>query len=155
MKTLIIIRHAHRNKELGRELDNGLSPKGKKQARRIAKFFKKRFVADNKNTNFNLFSSPKKRCLETLLPIQKITGTPIETLDDLNEGGNIPNRIDDFLEKWNTSDRDFTILCSHGDWIPTFFEKFLGLPIELKKGAWAEIQIEELNKKLTWIIQEF
>src|SRR4051794_36350749 len=79
--TLVIIRHAHRNKAFGAEADNGLSAKGRRQARAAARFFKKRF----KGRKPNIFSSPKRRCRETLEPIAKLSGREIQIVDCLNE----------------------------------------------------------------------
>lgn len=155
MKTLVIVRHAHRSKSLGAEANNGLSPKGKKQAQKIAKFFKKRFLGARTPPQIELISSPKKRCIETLKPVSELLGIPLKTSESLIEGGHLEKNIEQFLIKWNQSRTPLTLICSHGDWIPAFFKKHLGITLELKKGAWAEIEVEQDHKKLTWVIQEF
>ncbi len=154
MKTLVIIRHAHRDKDLGREADNGLSTKGKRQARRVAKFFEKRFSKGYKKSRIAFLSSPKRRCVETLELAARKHRAKVEALRDLDEGGNLSAKVDAFVRRWRESDQDLIVICSHGDWIPVFFEKFLGLCIDLKKGAWAEVEMEGHSRKLTWLLQE-
>ena len=81
-KALIILRHAHRDKNLGRELDNGLSKKGKSQAEKIAEYLNNKL----KNKTITLASSPKKRCLETLQPFSILSQRKIKILSCLDEG---------------------------------------------------------------------
>ncbi|MEW6058346.1 MAG: phosphoglycerate mutase family protein [Bdellovibrionota bacterium] len=156
VKTLIIVRHAHRDKRLGSDANNGLSPKGKGQAIRIAKYYKKRF--GEKKTP--LFSSPKLRCIETLYPIAKLTKKKIVTLDLLDEqqgsSQEYAKQIHEFLEWWEKEAPQTTIVCSHGDWIPQFTKKILETPIDLAKGGWIEIVKEDSAKpQLVWVLQDF
>lgn len=163
MKTLVILRHAHRDKDLGSEIDNGLSTKGQNQALVLAKFFKKRFLSSSRNSfdpkietsRVSLISSPKKRCIETLEPIALLINSEIEISNQLDEAGNHPLRVKSFIETLNEVRQDLVIICSHGDWIPLFFEKWIGIPIHLNKGAWAEVDFENECRQLTWLIQEF
>ena len=64
-KSLIILRHAHRNKPFGGLLDNGLSRKGKKQAAQAGKHF----LEEYGRVKALVLSSPKRRCIETVEPI--------------------------------------------------------------------------------------
>jgi len=157
MKTLVILRHAHRDKDLGREFDNGLSKKGQKQARLLAKFFKKRFLSSSANAqvSIKLISSPKKRCIETLEPIARLIQNEVEISNQLNEGVNYSLHVRSFIERLNGLEQDFVVICSHGDWIPLFFEKWIGISIHLNKGAWAEVEFENGSRELRWLIQEF
>lgn len=154
MKTLIVVRHAHRDKAPGRETDNGISPKGKKEARLLARFFERRFSEDFKPDEVTLVSSPKRRCVETLLPLAAGLGVEVQISPDLDEGEALGPRIRSFIESWSRIESPLTVICSHGDWIPVFFEKFLGVAIDLKKGAWAEVECEEPSRRLTWVVQE-
>src|SRR5262245_33981006 len=69
-KTLILIRHGHRDNSR-RELDNGLTEKGQSQAKNIRRFFAERFSGDEIGKGLWLVSSPKVRCMETLQPTAK------------------------------------------------------------------------------------
>jgi phosphohistidine phosphatase SixA len=56
------VRHAHRDTSLGRERDNGLSPKGEKQADLFTKWATRDLPLDSTV----VASSPKRRCFETV-----------------------------------------------------------------------------------------
>lgn len=62
----ILIRHAHRD-TADRAQDNGLSKKGREQAKRLRKYFEERFPEGE--GDLVLVTSPKKRCVETIEPI--------------------------------------------------------------------------------------
>lgn len=156
MKTLVLIRHAHRDTSKGRELDNGLSEKGKKQKRKATQYFLKRFPGKKPA----LFSSPAKRCWQTIESIAKETG--IETLI---EGGlweytpgesatQFKNRIRKTLQEIQTAKSDVIVLCSHGDWIPMATYVLCGLLIELDKGGWIEFEMHPDKPKLRNVIQK-
>jgi 8-oxo-(d)GTP phosphatase len=157
-KTLVIIRHAHRDKDKGGREDNGLSKKGKRQAQEIAKYFKKKFSDEEKPS---IFSSPKLRCVETVEPIAEETKTRIMTsplLDESEEESpeKFDKRMQDFLDLWSASEAPLTIACSHGDCIPVMLQKISGNELDLKKGGWAEITLEKNGKpKLKKVIQDF
>lgn len=150
-----MVRHAHRDKPFGRAADNGLSPKGKKQARRDAKALLKR-LTDN---DVELVSSPKLRCLETLEPLAARLEKTIDTspllLEESEEGEapNIEERIAKFINDVKRSPASITVACSHGDWIPMALDQLFGIELTLKKGAWAEIEFASGKPKLTWLVQ--
>ena len=150
-KTLIVIRHAHRDKKEGRELDNGLSAKGRKQARQALAFFKKRF----KGVRGQLFSSPKKRCVETLAPIARYARTKVTVDPELDEGGNLEGKAQRFLQRWHDSPAELTVISSHGDWIPVFTEIALGTSIDISKGGWLELVRDGEDLRLTWLVQRW
>lgn len=157
-KTLIILRHAHRDTSKSRELDNGLSEKGRKQVRKIFDYYFKRYPEFEKPL---LLSSSRKRCMETLQPLankleRKLVLHPLL----MEKGGDHKNenvtqfkkRVKKFLKEWEESKAPLTIVCSHGDWIPVFVKECLGTSINLKKGGWAEIELTE-KPALTWLLQ--
>lgn len=153
---LIILRHAHRNKDLGAEADNGLSAKGRKQSRALARYFKKRF----KRARVTLLSSPRNRCQETLEPIAKLSRAKIRLVDCLNQSDDseqLRRRVADF-EKLVSRDsgQKLIVACSHGDWIPAFLRKATGASITLEKGGWAELAWADekgARLQLTWLLQ--
>jgi phosphohistidine phosphatase SixA len=145
-KTLIIIRHAHRNL-VRRQDDNGLSEKGHRQAEAIRNFFKKRRLGKD----LLLLSSPRLRCRETIEPIAKLLEMPIEISDLLDEGastqaGRLDDRILDFKTWWKEHAPKICVICSHGDWIPSFFDITLNKSFELQKGGWAELKLHPSGK---------
>lgn len=155
-KKLIIIRHAHRDVFDPLD-DNGLSEKGRAQARNIRKYFEKAIG----KAEVKIFSSPRLRCQETLAPICSYLDIELETLDLLDEGaqkkgGAMDKRIKEFKTWWIAKGPSLVLICSHGDWIPEFTRLVLGESIELKKGGWAELHLEGLNKvRLGEIIQKW
>jgi broad specificity phosphatase PhoE len=137
-KTLILIRHAHRDTDAGRTRDNGLSDKGKDQAREFRKFYMDSGLAADA-----LFqSSPKKRCVETLEPLAKKLARDIEIdklLDEQSDGESysaLTRRIDLFIAWAEHAEASTIVACSHGDWIPAFCEKVIRDGKDLRKGEW-------------------
>ncbi len=150
-KTLILIRHAHRDTNPGRGLDNGLSPKGRKQEKRIGRHFKAEF---GKKSRPVLLSSPKQRCLETLAAISEVTRIAVAIDPLLDEGGDVARHVQSFLSAWKRSSAPLTVAASHGDWIPEAIRQLWGLGIEIDKGGWLEIRLECGEFKLHRLIQE-
>lgn len=155
-KTLIITRHAHRNKPKGGEADNGLSAKGRKQARALAKFYTRVFS----RKKARIYSSPKIRCVETIEPIAKKIKVSLETLDSLNETPTESERLQKvraFHSFWLSSDAPLTLICSHGDWIPAYLKSVFGIEIDLDKGGWLEVEQDsnaDAKPTLRWIVQD-
>lgn len=156
-KTLVIIRHAHRDTSKGQELNNGLSDKGRKQVRNIFDFYFERFPEVEKPV---LFSSARRRCIETLEPLarkleRRLVVNPLLLEQTEKEtSAQFKQRIRRFKKDWEKSSSELTIICSHGDWIPVFFKELLGLETSLKKGGWAEVEWDG-KPRLTWLIQSF
>ncbi len=152
-RTLILVRHAHRETG-GRDKDNGLSARGKVQARLICRYFKSRFPKEIPV----LLSSPKLRCIETLLPLSDKLGVEMKVLELVKEqdGATKPFvlRVEKFFKWWKTKGPPLLVVCSHGDWIPLFTQKALGTSIDLKKGGWAELELEPSQLRLRWLLQK-
>lgn len=157
-KKLIIVRHAHRNKLKGGEADNGLSAKGKKQAKALAKLYSRIFG----RKKALIYTSPKVRCIETIQLIAKKIKVSLEILDSLNEAPENSKGVTELKEKirsfhslWQESDAPLTLLCSHGDWIPAYLKQVLGIDLDLDKGGWIELEAKPQQKpELKWIIQD-
>jgi broad specificity phosphatase PhoE len=156
-KTIIIVRHAHRDKPHGRKADDGLSPKGKKQARALTKF-----LAKHLDQRPRILTSPKARCQETIEPIAEKLKVKFDCAKELMEHGDFDQqeseeqfrrRVADFCDSQMATPSPLTILCSHGDWIPVALEHLTGLELSLKKGGWAEIKIQNETPHLTWLVQ--
>lgn len=156
-KTLVIVRHAHRDTSKGQEFNNGLSDKGRKQVRKLFDFYFERFPEVEKPI---LLSSARKRCVETLEPLarkleRRLVLSPL--LLERTEKETVPQfkqRIRRFKREQVKNPSELTVICSHGDWIPFFFKELLGIEIELKKGGWAEVEFTD-KPRLTWIVQSF
>ncbi len=156
IKTLIVIRHAHRDKDQGREVDNGLSEKGWAQAEKLFRHFEHRYGG----IPVRVVSSSRLRCIETVQAIADQKKKKIEVDDILLEqiekesGKAFRARVRSFMRGWTKSKDAVTLISTHGDWIPFFFEEALGIEVNLKKGGWAEIEFSGKHAELTWLIQE-
>lgn len=152
-KTLVIVRHAHREKPTGREADNGLSTKGRKQAKAIAKFYQEIF----EKTKPLVYSSPKLRCIETIEPLAKKTKAKLEILDSLNEAittTELLRKIEDFNAHLRSLSAPLVVICSHGDWIPAYLKQVFGIDLDLDKGGWIQIDFFNGKPQLSWVIQK-
>jgi broad specificity phosphatase PhoE len=129
-KTLILVRHAHRDTDVGRERDNGLSDKGRAQAERVMRRLKKPLTG----ADVRIVSSPKRRCVQTVTPLARALGRRVYRLDDLDEGPPLGAKIKRFLEWFERTEASVVVVCSHGDWIPAAFG------VDLKKGEWTRIK---------------
>ena len=160
-KTIVFIRHAHRDTEQ-RHIDNGLSEKGLKQAKRIAQFFDVRFDKMSfEPKELLLVSSPKLRCLQTLKPIEVIARTQIKVSEDLLEAqqgetfDDLTARVSGFLKWWKAEGPALTLICSHGDWLPLAVHQLLGSVVYFKKGGWLELDWHEGQAHLRWYVPSF
>ena len=154
-KILVLVRHAHRNTMKGRERDNGLSSKGKAQARAFQKYFQKL----HGNDRFTLISSPKKRCTETLAPLARRCRCRVKVSKVFSEpqGGETAaqykRRIRASARWWKNQGPKSLVVCSHGDWIPLFTKAVLGIEIALQKGGWLEMNLSRGKATLVWLVQ--
>lgn len=158
---MILVRHAHRDNSR-RELDNGLTEKGRKQAQWIRKFALGRIKAEGwEKPRVSLYSSPKVRCVETLEPLAKSLEIKIQQTSDLIEMQNkesleqMDQRIHHFFHEWNTKGSEVMIACSHGDWLPMAAYHLLGASIDFKKGSWVELEWNDGRAHLKWAVHSF
>jgi broad specificity phosphatase PhoE len=156
VKRLVLVRHAHRDTS-DRGADNGLTRKGRRQAEAVRRFFKARFGKEKAL----LLSSPKRRCLETLEPLAEKAGLRLRADGRLMEllppepAGGLEKRIDDFFDRWEKKGPALTVACSHGDWISKALGRRAAARVDLKKGGWAEVVLEEgKGARLEWLLQE-
>ncbi len=142
-KTFVLVRHAHRDTDSGREKDNGLSAKGRDQA----KEFRDAMLEMALDQPAVFLSSPKKRCVETLEPLAKKMGSPVEIdklLDEQSHGesySGLERRIDLFIAWVQRASVPLIIASSHGDWIPAFMEKAASQVRDFRKGEWVCLEV--------------
>ena len=159
-KTLVLCRHGHRDNSK-RELDNGLTDKGRDQAKSIKHFFADRFTPEDLKRGLWFVSSPKLRCQETLLPTAKACERAVDAHPGLDEqsikesSSGLENRVKQFLSEWSASKVGITVLCSHGDWLPFAAYQLLGVHQEFKKGCWLEIEWISGKAYLKWYVPSF
>lgn len=149
-RILLIVRHAHREKLDGGSADNGLSPKGLKQARAIRRWFKKNFPT----RVATVVSSPKLRCAETVEPLAQWLGAQVRTESFLDEGGSLEVKAAQLERFWLNQKSAITVMCSHGDVIPVALHRLTGARASLSKGAIATIEETPDGIVLSELIQE-
>lgn len=144
-KTLVLVRHAHRDTTFRAE-DNGLSERGKSQALRIAE----RWIAEHGEDSAPLLlSSAKTRCIETLGPLSFKLGIAIEKEDLLMEQlpheseHDLHQRVKRFIEIWKTTLPPLVVACTHGDWLPIAIDQLAGRFVDMAKGATTEVLLRE------------
>ncbi len=157
-RSLIIIRHAHRD-TADRALDNGLSAKGKSQVSGLVTLSLKRF-SEELRKDLDFFSSPKRRCTETLAPICAKQKAKL-SLDSLllecqprESQAVYERRVRLWCDRWKKSGNLITVICSHGDWIPIAVRVLTGGEVTVKKGSWIEVRGEGKEFKIYSVIQD-
>jgi broad specificity phosphatase PhoE len=116
MVPIFLVRHAHAGSRSRWEGDDRLRPlsgKGRRQAKHLLDVLKD-------NPTGPLYSSPARRCTETLEPLAALTGRPIEIVDELDEG-NTGVAAERFLLARSGEN---PVACSHGDVIPRMLQRF-------------------------------
>jgi broad specificity phosphatase PhoE len=145
IKTLVLVRHAHRDTMI-HDLDNGLSERGKKQAKEVLKAFHAHWKQEN---DLALISSPKRRCIETLDPIAQEVAAKVEISSWLDEQersestASFMGRISQFIAWWKEKAPALTIACSHGDWLPVCTAELIGTQVSFEKGAWIVLVVQD------------
>lgn len=157
-KLLILVRHAHRNKPMGRTADNGLSSKGKLQTKALTDQLGK-ILSDRHPL---ILSSPKRRCVETVEPIADKFELRIEALEYLDEQGAFAKsekprefraRVEAVLDWWREEAPDTVLFSTHGDWVPVAMQSLVGTGFELKKGGFAIFSFDGETAKLEAFVQ--
>ena len=148
MKTFFLVRHAHRD-IIHSSDDNGLSEKGRRQSFAIVDFFET--TLDGKKSVY-LCSSPRVRCQETLGPLSDALKKELHIDPLLDESAHqkrpLEKSIDLFLQWLREQKIETVIACSHGDWIPVFFDKVTGHEESLKKSGLCEFEFHNNEFKI-------
>ncbi len=157
-KTLILIRHAHRDTE-DPSRDNGLSEKGKNQVEDLVRYFETWVKREHDGVKVKCFSSPKKRCVQTLEPVARVLDRHLEIdariseVSPLETEFQVKARLESFLEEWRTKNSEVTLVCSHGDAIPVMVQMLTGARIGIKKAGFVQIEGVAGDFFLTALIQ--
>jgi broad specificity phosphatase PhoE len=137
---IIFVRHAHRDTS-ERSMDNGLSEKGHRQAQELVAKYK----AGDLPAGKTFWTSPKRRCIETLSPISTAAGCKARVellLDEQQEKethGQFRQRIKSLISKIDEAELPL-FLCSHGDLIPEAITALAGVFVDLRKGETAILE---------------
>ena len=109
---LHLVRHAdagNRGAWVGDDFERPLDDFGTMQAEAIAVALVERPVQ-------RILSSPYVRCVDTVVPLGRALGLPVEASDELAEGSYVADALD-LLGSLAAAEGD-SVLCSHGDVIP-------------------------------------
>ncbi|MCB0362413.1 MAG: hypothetical protein KDD35_06815, partial [Bdellovibrionales bacterium] len=106
-------------------------------------------------------SSPKKRCVETLGPLQRAISSGelfiSPQLDEQQENENNEGfrvRVENFMNSLMEGPWNWIFLCSHGDWLPFALEYLQNENILMRKAAWVEYEIIGYRRILTWVVPD-
>lgn len=126
--TVHLFRHSQagsRSRWTGDDRLRPLTEKGEKQSKQVA--------ADLASHGVDrILTSPYQRCVQSVDPLAKQTRTPIETMDELAEGGSGTRVFDMMLELAGLR----VVMCSHGDVIPDVLRRLnvAGTTLETPNG---------------------
>lgn len=137
MGKLYVVRHAdagHRAHGPRPDQARELSPRGWRQSEAIRDALVDLDIR-------RLVSSPFVRCVQTLEPLGKALGLPVEVDDRLAEGA----RAADALALASELRGSPAVLCSHGDVIPDLLEQLVAAGTKLK----GELRWQKAS---TWVL---
>lgn len=137
MGTSYLVRHAkagRRHDWKGDDRERPLSGPGRRQAAALAERLAERFVT-------SLWSSPYRRCVQTLEPLGERTGLIVERDDRLAEGA----RVEHVMALLRDGG-DGAVLCSHGDVVPEVVEALI------RRGA-AVASDPDWRKASIWVLE--
>ena len=109
---LHLVRHADAGTRMawvGDDFDRPLDDHGRMQAGAIGVALASRPIT-------RILSSPAVRCVDTVVPLGRMLGLPVEAADELAEGSFVGDAFD-LLRSLASAEGD-SVLCSHGDIIP-------------------------------------
>ena len=140
---LHLVRHAdagNRQAWVDDDFQRPLDDFGRMQADAIGAFLAGRPVQ-------RILSSPAVRCVDTVAPLGRALGLPVEAADELSEGSHIADAFE-LLRSVAAAEGD-SVLCSHGDVIPGLLWALAqhGLDIaelgRCKKGSIWELEVSD------------
>jgi len=115
---LYILRHAEAEPTAPTDAERALTPKGLKQARRIARFFKKQGIKPDL-----LLTSPMRRCVQTAEFVATETGVDLGEKDFLACGMKPATAIK-MLGRW--SEMDTVVLVGHEPDLSRLIDALMG-----------------------------
>jgi 8-oxo-dGTP diphosphatase len=138
---IYLVRHGHagtRAKWKGDDADRPLSNRGTDQAKYLAKLLGDRPIT-------RVYSSPSRRCIDTVAPLAKQVHREVKTRDVLLEGADPDEAIAFLLDRAKQD----PVVCSHGDLIPKVIRRLIGAGMRTddanisQKGSVWEIEVEK------------
>lgn len=128
--TIYLIRHAHAGSRAGwngDDLDRPLSERGAQQAAGL--------VAELGDAPIGrIWSSPYRRCIQTVEPLGARLGLEVRTAGVLAEG----SPIDDVLTFVADRAKHHPALCTHGDLVPKVIRHLLAAGMQADQGPVAQ-----------------
>ena len=91
-----------------------------------------------------IVSSPYLRCVQTVEPLARARGLPVDLKDGLAEGAGIEPTLT-LVRQFRGQD---TVLCTHGDVMQEVVEHLL------REGVIKRSQAQSLEKGSTWVLEE-
>ena len=140
---LHLVRHAdagNRGAWVGDDFERPLDDAGRVQADAISAALAERPVR-------RILSSPYVRCVDTVVPLGRTLGLPVEACDELAEGSYV-NGAFELLGSLAGTEGD-AVLCSHGDVIPGLLWVLAQYGLDIpdlgrcKKGSIWELEVNE------------
>jgi phosphohistidine phosphatase SixA len=137
-----LVRHAHAGSRASWADDDDLrplSPKGTRQANAL------RDRLDDAAVGC-IVSSPSRRCVETVEPLARRLGMPVDTRKELLEGADPDDALALVL---SLASRD-PVVCSHGDLIPKMIRRLVGSGMKTKDANISQkgsLWVIEVDKK--------
>ena len=147
MKTIVVLRHAHRNSTFQQE-DNDLSERGQEQVSDLVEDYLEGLMPSGNQ----FLSSPKKRCIQTLQPLAEVAKKDLEVFRPLDEQTSAEGKSD-FLQRIESLANNLkqrpgvTYICTHGDVIPELLNHLCGFHIDISKGDYLIIE----NDGESWV----
>jgi 8-oxo-dGTP pyrophosphatase MutT (NUDIX family)/phosphohistidine phosphatase SixA len=141
-----LVRHAKagdRDAWSGDDRSRPLSKSGRRQAKGLVRLLSSRPIQ-------RIVSSPALRCVDTVRPLAKQRGLPIEQRHELFEGVPLEGIITLIDEAWSVP----SVLCAHGDLIPAAVEHYegRGARIESERG-WKKGSVWVLEREAGLIVR--
>ena len=140
---LHLVRHAdagHRPSWRGDDFERPLDDHGRMQAEAIGAALADRPVR-------RILSSPAVRCVDTVVPLGRMLGLPVEACDEIAEGTHVAVALR-LLGSLADAEGD-SVLCSHGDVIPGMLWTLAQYGLDMhdlgrcKKGSIWELETSE------------
>lgn len=140
---LHLVRHAdagNRGAWVGDDSERPLDGRGQMQAEAIGAALADRPVR-------RILSSPYVRCVDTVVPLGRALGLPVEASDTLAEGSHVADALE-LLGSLAGAGGD-SVLCSHGDvipavlWVLSRYGLDIGDPGRCKKGSIWELEVSD------------
>ena len=140
---LHLVRHADAGDRMawvGDDFQRPLDEFGQSQAEAIGAALKSRPVE-------RILSSPAVRCVDTVVPLGRLLGLPVEIADELAEGSFVRDAFV-LLRSLAAAEGD-SVLCSHGDVIPGLLWALAQYGVDIpelgrcKKGSIWELEVSD------------